>query len=281
VLKLEGRVALITGAAGGIGRATALALGLRGAHLFLTDIDTDGLAETERLARAAAPAGTRVVSHALDVADRDAIMALPATFSAAYERLDLLINNAGVAVGGRFEEIAEQDFDWLFAINFFGVVRMTRAFLPLLRQSDDARIVNISSLFGLIATPGQTAYTASKYAVRGFSESLRHELADTKIGVTTVHPGGVATSIAKNARLPRGSDTAESERQRAAFAALLKLPPEAAAAKIVRAIERRRPRVIIGSDAKFAVGVERALPVSYWSVLRRFSSRPKRKGPNR
>src|SRR6202040_1171273 len=117
--------------------------------------------------------------------------------------VDILVNNAGVALGGTFEQTAEDDFEWLFAINFWGVVRMTRAFLPLLHNSEEARIVNLSSLFGLIAPPGQTAYSASKFAVRGFSMALSHELAGTNIGVTTVHPGGVATSIAKNARMAR------------------------------------------------------------------------------
>ena len=195
-------------------------------HLALADIDEAGLAETARRASDGAPSGRRISRHRLDVADRDAIGALPAIIRATHKGLDILINNAGVAVGGTFEEIAEDDFDWLFSINFFGVVRMTRAFLPMLRESDDARIVNISSLFGLIATPGQTAYTASKYAVRGFSESLRHELAASHVGITTVHPGGVATAIAKNARAPKGAPPEETERQKRAFAALLKLPPE-------------------------------------------------------
>ena len=165
VMKLGGRTAVVTGAASGIGRAIAGSLAQRGCHLALADIDDDGLArEVERLAAT----GVRVTRHHLDVADRTAVAAFPAQVAAGHPGVDILVNNAGVALGGTFEQVAEDDFEWLFGINFFGVVRMTRAFLPLLHSSDDARIVNISSIFGIIAPPGNTAYAASKYAVRGF-----------------------------------------------------------------------------------------------------------------
>jgi len=183
--------------------------------------------------------------------------------------VDILVNNAGVAIGGTFEEVSEEDFEWLFEINFWGVVRMTRAFLPLLRRSDDARIVNLSSVFGLISPPGHTAYSASKFAVRGFSNALRNELAGTNIGVTVVHPGGVATSIADNAR-PAKSDTPEEIAQRkATFKKLARLPPEVAGEIIVKAIERRKARVLVGGDARMMAIVERLAPVSYWKVLGR------------
>ena len=149
----------------------------------------------------------RISRHHLDLSDAGAITAFPPRVTAEHPCVDILVNNAGVALGGTFEQTAEGDFEWLFAINFWGVVRMTRAFLPLLHKSEEARIVNLSSLFGLIAPPGQTAYSASKFAVRGFSESLRHELARTNIGVTVVHPGGVATSISENARMGGGRGT--------------------------------------------------------------------------
>jgi NAD(P)-dependent dehydrogenase (short-subunit alcohol dehydrogenase family) len=194
LLKLKDRTAVVTGAASGIGRAIAASLARRGCHLALADIDDAALART---ASELAEPGVRISRYHLDVSDRDAVAAFPARVIAEHDGVDVLVNNAGVALGGTFQEVAESDFDWLFAINFFGVVRMTRAFLPLLYKSEEARLVNISSLFGLIAPPGQTAYAASKFAVRGFSESLRHELARTCIGVTVVHPGGVATSIAK------------------------------------------------------------------------------------
>ena len=158
LLKLQGRTAVVTGAAGGIGRGIALALARRGCALALLDIDDAGLAIT---AVELAAFGVRVSTYHLDVSDQSAIAAFPAQLTAEYPGVDVLVNNAGVALGGTFEDVSEADFEWLFGINFWGVVRMTRALLPLLHKSDDARIVNISSLFGLIAPPGQTAYAAS------------------------------------------------------------------------------------------------------------------------
>jgi NAD(P)-dependent dehydrogenase (short-subunit alcohol dehydrogenase family) len=272
-MQLRGRTAIITGAASGIGRAVAQSLAQRGCHLALADVNEAGLEETAR----GCATGTRITYHKFDVSERQAIAAFPEVVRGAHQRIDLLVNNAGVALGGRFEQVTEADFDWLIAINFFGVVRMTRAFLPLLKASDDARIVNISSIFGIIAPPGQTAYCASKFAVRGFSESLRHELKDTNIGVTVVHPGGVATSIARNARVPQ---TMTSEEFRAAVGpveAQLKLPPAVAAEAIVGGVERRQPRVIVGSDAKFAVMIERMAPVANWEWLQWLRARAQRR----
>ena len=183
--------------------------------------------------------------------------------------MDLLVNNAGVALGGHFDEVSEADFDWLMEINFHAVVRMTRAFLPVLRASDDARIVNISSVFGLIAPPGQSAYCASKFAVRGFSNALRHELSGTRVGVSVVHPGGVATAIARNARVSAGTSAEERRRRLALAEKLLRLPPEAAGEIIVRGVEKRRARILVGRDAVFIALIERLFPVKYWSVLAR------------
>jgi NAD(P)-dependent dehydrogenase (short-subunit alcohol dehydrogenase family) len=261
---------VVTGAAGGIGRAIATALARRGCHLALADIDDAALARTAAdIAGSQAGETIRISRHHLDVADRAAVAALPAPVIAEHGGVDVLVNNAGVALGGTFLEVAESDFDWLFGINFWGVVRMTRAFLPHLQNSQEARLVNMSSLFGLIAPPGQTAYAASKFAVRGFSESLRHELAGTRIGVTVVHPGGIATSIARNARLPAGLTAEAGARQRKFSDSFLTMPPEIAGETIVRGIEHRRPRILIGSDCKFAALVERLLPVTYWDWLGR------------
>jgi len=205
------------------------------------------------------------------VADRASVAGLPASIVAAHGRLDLLFNNAGVAIGGTFLEASEADFEWLFEINFWGVVRMTRAFLPLLARSDDARIVNLSSIYGIVAPPGQTAYSASKFAVRGFSNALRHELdeAGASIGVTVVHPGGVATNIARRARVPAGAQTADVQARLERVQAFLRMPPGRAAEIIVRGVERRRPRVLVGNDARAAAFLEWLAPVSYWKVLRR------------
>jgi NAD(P)-dependent dehydrogenase (short-subunit alcohol dehydrogenase family) len=268
VLKLKGRTAVVTGAAGGIGRAIATALARRACHLALADIDDAALART-----AADIAGVdktvRISRHRLDVSDRAAVSAFPAQVLAAHGGVDILVNNAGVALGGNFLEIAEHDFDWLFAINFWGVVQMTRAFLPYLQKSEEARLVNLSSLFGLIAPPGQTAYAASKFAVRGFSESLRHELSETRVGVTVVHPGGIATSIAKHARLPNTLSADEVAKRREFFDSFLTMPPEIAGEAIVRGIEHRKARILVGSNCKFSALVERLMPVSYWNWLGR------------
>lgn len=265
-MKLRDRTAVVTGAASGIGRAIAASLARRGCNLALADVDEAGLVETADRVRAS---GVRVSRHRLDVADREAVAAFPVRVTAEHRGVDLLVNNAGVAVGGTFEQVSEDDFGWLFGINFWGVVRMTRAFLPLLRASDDARLVNLSSVFGLIAPPGQTAYVASKFAVRGFSESLRHELKGTSVGVTVVHPGGVATEIANRARAPKNVSAEEVAREREVFGKALKLPPEVAGETIVKAIERRKPRVLVGSDARAVALIERVAPVSYWKLLGR------------
>jgi NAD(P)-dependent dehydrogenase (short-subunit alcohol dehydrogenase family) len=270
VLKLAGRTAVVRGAAGGIGRVIALALARRGCHVALADIDEAALARTTaEIAGQESARSLRVSHYRLDVANRAAVAALPAQVMAAHGAVDILVNNAGVALGGTFLESAETDFDWLLGINFWGVVQMTRAFLPLLSNSEEARIVNVSSLFGLIAPPGQTAYAASKFAVRGFSESLRHELADTRIGVTVVHPGGIATSIAKNARMPASLSDDEAAKRRTFFDSFLTMPPETAGEIIVRGVERRKARILVGSDAKYAELVERLMPVNYWKWLGR------------
>ncbi|HEX6729203.1 MAG TPA: SDR family NAD(P)-dependent oxidoreductase [Pyrinomonadaceae bacterium] len=265
-MNLQGRTAVITGAASGIGRALAVSFARRGCHLALADIDDKGMAETADLARVD---GVRVSRHLVDVADRAAVADFPNVVAAEHSGVDVLVNNAGVAVGGTFAQVSEEDFEWLFEINFWGVVRMTRAFLPLLRASGDARVVNLSSVYGLVAPPEQVAYAASKFAVRGFSEALRHELEGSGVGVTVVHPGGVNTSIAEKARVPAGATEEEIARRRKRYRKLLRLPPAIAAETIVRGIERRQPRVIVGSDAKVISLIARLLPVSYWKFLRK------------
>jgi len=263
-MRLEGRTAVVTGAAGGIGRAIAVSLARRGCHLALADIDEVGMAGTAEVVQ---QHGVRVSRHLVDIANRGAVAEFPDIVAAEHSGVDVLVNNAGVAVGGTFEQVSDEDFEWLFEINFWGVVRMTRAFLPLLRASDDARVVNLSSVYGLVAPPEQTAYSASKFAVRGFSEALRHELEGSDIGVSVVHPGGVATSIAEKARVPAGVTEEEIARRHAKYRKLLRLPPEIAGETIVRGIERRESRILVGSDAKVISLIARLWPVSYWKVL--------------
>ena len=269
-MRLAGRTAVITGAASGIGRAIAVSLARRGCHLALADIDEAGMTETTDLTRAF---NVRTTQHCLDVADRAAVAAFPEVVAAEHGGVDVLVNNAGVAVGGTFEQVSDEDFEWLFEINFWGVVRLTRAFLPLLRASGDARVVNLSSVYGLIAPPEQVAYAASKFAVRGFSEALRHELEGSGVGVTVVHPGGVNTPIADKARVPADASEEEIEQRRERNRKLLRLPPEIAGETIVRGIERRQARVLVGSDARVISAIVRLLPVSYLKVLLRLYGR--------
>ncbi len=268
--ELRGRVALVTGAASGIGAALSLALAEKGCALALVDRDADGLAATARVAVAQ---GVSVSEHVVDLTEPQAIRALPEAVADRHGALHLLINNAGVALGGRFEEVDLDDVAWLLDINLHAVMRLTHAFLPLLTRVSTtdgaAQIVNMSSIYGIVAPAGQAAYSASKFAVRGFTEALRHEYAGTNLGVTLVHPGGVATAIARSARTPRSADGALVADGIARLERLLRLSPEEAARQILRGIETRAPRIVVGRDARRAVLIQRLMPVRYWSLIRR------------
>ena len=188
----------------------------------------------------------------------------------AHGRVELLVNNAGVALQGELEELTLEDMHWLIDVNFWGVVHGTRLFLPSLRQQRQAHIVNISSIFGIVGVAGQSAYAASKFAVRGFSEVLRHELGDTAIRVSTVHPGGVRTNIARNARMPAKLDPRQRERLIAAFEErLARTTPEQAARRILRGIERDELRILVGGDARLLATLQWLLPARYWMVIDR------------
>ena len=261
---IKGGVAVITGAASGIGAARAANLARRGMDLALADRNADGLAATAVLARAA---GVKVSEHLLDVTDVAALEALPEAVLAAHGKVTVLVNNAGVALIGDFDQVSLTDFAWLMDINFWAPVRLTKAFMYALRQENAAHIVNISSVFGIIAPPGQAAYCAAKFAIRGFSESLRHELAATNISLTVVHPGGIRTAIADSARLSQGIDPAEARAATAEFNKFLKTSPEDAAEAIAQAILARKPRLLIGRDARFIDIIQRIFPVTYWKRI--------------
>ncbi|MDH1012779.1 SDR family NAD(P)-dependent oxidoreductase [Pseudomonas nicosulfuronedens] len=266
-MNLDNQVAVLTGAASGIGRALAEQLAGKGCHLALVDRDEAGLRETlARLPRT----GRHVSLHVLDLAQRDAVRTLPEQVLQEHPTVHLVINNAGVAVGGSFDRVSEEDFDWLMAINFQAVVDITRGFLPVLqRNGARGKFVNVSSLYGLVSPPGQAAYSASKFAVRGFSNSLRHELRGSSVDMMVVHPGGIATSIATNAKAPKDIDPAEVERQRKEMNRLLRMPPSKAAGIILNGIEKDRARVIVGIDALILSIIERLVPVNYWGIVER------------
>jgi short-subunit dehydrogenase len=264
-----GRTCVITGAASGIGAALTLDLARRRAVLALVDKDVDGLGRVAELARELG-AGD-VSTYVLDLSDGGDRLDLAAEVAARHGGTDLLVNNAGVALSGTFEQVSMKDFDWLMEINLHAVIRTTKAFLPQLLSRPGSHVVNVSSLFGLMAPPTQVAYVTSKYGVRGFTEALRHELASREVGVTVVHPGGIRTNIAANAR-HSGDDLSgeQAEAARKFASAALTMPPEVAAAQIVAAIQARRPRLVISRAAKFADLLVRVLPGHYWAVSQRF-----------
>ena len=267
-----GRTCVVTGAAGGIGAALTLNLAKRKAVLVLVDRDADGLARVAELAREVGAA--EVDTYVIDLADGGDRLDLAAEVASRHGGADLLVNNAGVALSGTFEQVSMKDFDWLMEINLYAVIRMTKAFLPQLLSRPGSHLVNLSSLFGLIAPPTQVAYVTSKFGVRGFTEALRHELAGRGVGVTVVHPGGVKTNIAANARLSGPDvDGEQAARARAFAEAALTMPPEDAAQLIVAAIQARKPRLVITRAAKAADWLARLTPARYWAVSERIARR--------
>ena len=267
---IRGSAAAVTGAASGIGRALALELAARGCDVALADRDEAGLqtvaAEINRTH------SQKVTLHRVDVSEPQQIADFAQAATSAHPGLNIVVNNAGVALLGQFNEIDQAQMDWLMNINFWGVVHATRAFLPHLARQREAHIVNLSSIFGIIAPPGQTAYAAAKFAVRGFSESLRHELqmAASPVRLSVVHPGGVATNIVRNSRDGIGvTDNARRAQSIERFDAVAKTTPAAAALRIILGIENNKPRILIGNDARFMDLLQRLRPGTYWSVLAR------------
>jgi len=247
---LRGRVAAVTGAGSGIGRALARELAARGAHLALSDINEASLTETVTLCEGL---GVKITSHNVDVADRDAVYAWADQVVADHGRVNLIFNNAGVALAASIEAMSYEDFEWLMSINFWGVVHGTKAFLPHLKAAGEGHVINMSSVFGLISVPGQAAYNAAKFAVRGFTDALRMELELSPCGVscTTVLPGGVKTNIARNARVDPSVAATLSHPDAAAdeFDKMARTTPESAARQILLGVTRDRRRVLVGPDA--------------------------------
>ena len=248
---VDGRVVAITGAASGIGRALAVACVERGAHVALADVDADGIAETASLAEGH---GTKVSTELVDVGDRLAVVEWADGVADEHGGVNVVVNNAGVALGASAEAQSVEDVEWLMNVNFWGVVHGTQAFLPHLRRSGAGHVVNISSVFGLFSVPTQSAYNASKFAVRGYTDALRMELEIERCGVsaTTIHPGGIRTSIAHNARKHESMSIGGGDPEEfvADFDRLAMTSPEKAARQILKAVERNRRRALIGPDAK-------------------------------
>lgn len=263
-MRLDGRVAAVTGAASGIGRSLALELVRRGAHVALCDVDAEGLAAT---AAACDGRGVKVSHRVVDVADVDSVGSWAEGVVDAHGRVNLVVNNAGVAVAGTVAGTSRDDLEWLMGINFWGVVNGTTSFLPHLEAAGEGHVVNISSVFGLVSVPSQSAYNASKFAVKGFTDALRMELeiARSPVSCTTVHPGGIRTGIARNARM---NDTiadyaGSADAARKGFDRVARTSPDRAARVILDAVRRDRRRVLIGADAK-VIDVASRLPAGWY-----------------
>ena len=266
--RLKGRVAVVTGASSGIGRATSIGLAREGCDLAIADINEAGLKET---ARAIEALGRKASIHIVDVADKARMMAFPEEVVAQHGRVNIIMNNAGVAVGAPLEHHTIEDFEWIVGINFWGVVYGCKFFLPYLLKEDEGHIVNLSSMFGLIGLPTQSSYCATKFAVRGFSESLHAELAGQHIGVTSVHPGGIATNIAKSARFVDVDETGMKKRVEKAFERMMS--PDAAAAEIIDGIKKNKMRVIITRESKLTDVAKRVFPVGTNQMVEFFQGR--------
>jgi NADP-dependent 3-hydroxy acid dehydrogenase YdfG len=273
--RFEGHVAAVTGAASGIGRHLALELVRRGASVALADVDDAALAETVSLCEGR---GVKVTSATVDVADRGAVHAWAERVVEEHGAVHFVFNNAGVALGATVDAMSYDDLNWLMGINFGGVVHGTKAFLPFLLAQDEGHIVNISSVFGLISVPSQSAYNASKFAVRGFTDALRMELeiSGSRVSVTTVHPGGVKTNIVRHARMDPSVDEFAGTASERDFDKIALTTPARAARVILRAVERNRRRVLVGPDAK-VIDVLSRLPASMSQGLLIAGGRRRRK----
>ena len=264
--QFSGATAVVTGAAGGMGEHLARGLAERGSHLLLVDRDAAGLDAVASSIHSAYP-DSRVRTFVADLSDRSAVERLADEVRAATDRVDLLVNNAGVALAGRFDQISMDDFDWVMAINFTAPVLLTHRLLPLIAPG--GHIVNVSSLFGLVGPSGQTAYSSSKFALRGFTEALRNEQRSRGIGVTSVHPGGIRTNIALNARIGGNLSDVDVKRAKQEFNKLLTFPADQAAELMLEAVKARKPRLLIGLSAKVPDVVARVAPMSFGAFERR------------
>jgi NAD(P)-dependent dehydrogenase (short-subunit alcohol dehydrogenase family) len=269
-VEYAGKTAVVTGAASGIGRALAIDLAGRGANLAISDVNMAGLDETVRLCSGSG----KVVSYQLDVADRAAFLAHADEVVSTFGAVNLVVNNAGVAVGATVEEMSFEDLDWLLGINLFGVINGTKAFLPHLIESGDGHLVNLSSVFGLIAPPTQSAYSTAKFGVRGFTESLRQEMliARKPVTVHAVHPGGIKTNIARSARLSDSTRLAGRDPSKD-FDRVARTSPAKAARTILAGVDRNKARILVGPDAYVIAAIPRLIGARYEGVVGRLGRR--------
>lgn len=273
--RFDGKVAAITGAGSGIGRALALNLAAQGCGLALSDINNPNLQATAKAVKAASD--VKVTTKKLDVANRAAVHAWADATAKAHGQVNLIFNNAGVALGASIEGADYDDLEWIMNINFWGVVHGTKAFLPHLRAAGEGHVINVSSVFGLIGVPSQGAYNATKFAVRGFTEALRQELDMAGYGVsaTSIHPGGIKTNIARDARFGDmdGITSRQASDSKARFEQLFITTPESAARTILKGVRRNARRVLIGPDAHAIDLMARALPARYQWLLAKGAKR--------
>ncbi len=261
--EIGNKVAVITGAGSGIGRALALDLARRGARLAVSDVD--GPAAKDTAARCG-ELGAQVSCSELDVADREAVHEHAEQVAGEFGRVNLVVNNAGVALTGTVEEMSWRDLEWIVGVNFWGVAHGSKAFLPHLIASGDGHLVNLSSVFGFVGIPTQSAYNATKFAVRGFTEALRQEMlvAGHPVQVSCVHPGGIRTAIARNSRAEGDRSVAELARS---FDRIARTSPEAAARTILRGVRRDKPRILVGPDARVFDAMPRLLGSGYQRLV--------------
>ncbi len=260
--QIENQTAILTGAASGIGAALAMALSKQGVHLILVDREETGLAE---IAAQVHDRGVRCATYTADLSGARSVEKLINDIQRNHRKISILINNAGMALFGRFNQINEAEFQKVLAVNLNAPIQLVRAFLPMLENEPKAQIVNVSSLFGLLAARGQVAYCTSKFGLRGFSEALRLDLSETNVGVTSVHPGGVKTNIARSATIAQGADAEFDHKQHAER--FLRFSANEAADEIVQAIRRRRKRVVFGQDARVMTFLQRMWPTSYQRLM--------------
>jgi NAD(P)-dependent dehydrogenase (short-subunit alcohol dehydrogenase family) len=265
---LKGQVAAITGAASGIGRSLAICLADEGCPVAISDVNRDGLEETAKMLEGKS---VKVTTHIVDVANREQVYQFAEDVVAQHGKANIIINNAGVGLPATLEDVSYEDFEWLIGINLWGVIYGAKAFLPYIKQQPAGHIVNISSVHGLFTNPQVGPYCTSKFAVKGFTQTLRQELKDTSVSVSCVHPGGIGTGIVSNARYPAGDEGEKAREESLQFfqKVIVRTTSEKAASIIVSGIKKKKKRILVGYDAHIFAFLERIFPNTWQSLMGR------------